>query len=64
MSETQEKRNRIFRWTYDNYKELGKKCGHGSRNNITDLVKDKFRIPYPIALDIVQSVSIMKGIGV
>ena len=57
------KSKQVFNSIYKNWNHLCKKA-QTIHSNVADIVTEQFNIPYTVAVDWVQSVSIMKAIGV
>lgn len=57
------KSKQVFNSIYKEWEYLCKQA-QTTHSNVADIVSKQFNIPYPIAADLVQSVSIMKSIGV
>lgn len=53
----------IFNRIYENWEQLGE-LAQTLHSNIADIVSEKYNVPYPVVQDWVNSVSIMKAIGV
>ena len=57
------KSKQVFVRIYENWEQLGK-LARKLGSNIADLVSEDYNVPYPVVVDWVQSVSIMKATGV
>ena len=57
------KSKQVFVRIYENWEQLGK-LARKLGSNIADLVSEDYNVPYTVAVDRVQSVSIMKATGV
>lgn len=57
------KSKQVFVRIYENWEQLGK-LARKLNSNIADIVSDEYNVPYPVVVDWVQSVSIMKATGV
>lgn len=57
------KSKQVFNRIYENWEQLGK-LARKLNSNIADLVSKDYNVPYPVVVDWVQSVSIMKATGV
>lgn len=57
------KSKQVFNRIYENWEQLGK-LARKLNSNIADLVSKEYNVPYPVVVDWVQSVSIMKATGV
>ena len=57
------KSKQVFVRIYENWEQLGN-LARKLNSNIADIVSEEYNVPYPVAQDWVQSISIMKAIGV
>lgn len=57
------KSRQVFDRIYKDWKYLCKQA-QTPHSNIADIISKEYNVPYPVAADWVQSVSIMKAIGV
>ena len=57
------KSKQVFVRIYENWEQLGN-LARKLNSNIADIVSEEYNVPYSVAQDWVQSVSIMKAIGV
>ena len=57
------KSKQVFVRIYENWEQLGN-LARKLNSNIADIVSEEYNVPYPVVQDWVQSVSIMKAIGV
>ena len=57
------KSKQVFNRIFEDWSHLCKQA-QTLRSNIADIVSEQFNVPYTVAVDWVQSVSIMKAIGV
>ena len=57
------KSKQVFVRIYENWEQLGN-LARKLNSNIADIVSEKYNVPYEVTQDWVQSISIMKAIGV
>ena len=57
------KSKQVFNSIHKNWEHLCKQA-QAIHSNVTDIVSEQFNVPYQVAVEWVQSVSIMKAIGV
>ena len=57
------KSKQVFVRIYENWEQLGN-LARKLNSNIADIVSEEYNVPYSVTQDWVQSVSIMKAIGV
>ena len=57
------KSKQVFDRIYKDWKHLCKQA-QTIHSNVADIVSERFNVPYQVAVDWVQSVSIIKSIGV
>lgn len=57
------KSKQVFNSIFENWTHLCKQA-QTSHSNVADIASEQFNVPYQIVVDWVQSVSIMKAIGV
>ena len=57
------KSKQVFVRIYENWEQLGN-LARKLNSNIADIVSEEYNVPYPVVQDWVQSISIMKAIGV
>ena len=57
------KSKQVFVRIYENWEQLGN-LARKLNSNIADIVSEEYNVPYPVVQDWVQSISMMKAIGV
>ena len=57
------KSKQVFVRIYENWEQLGN-LARKLNSNIADIVSEEYNVPYGVTQDWVQSISIMKAIGV
>ena len=57
------KSKQVFVRIYENWEQLGN-LARKLNSNIADIVSEEYNVPYEVTQDWVQSISIMKAIGV